>query len=324
MHGMDIAAGATVYLTPSKNRSTFTCISVTPVASRIVSDLDGESNRDGGGGGGGGGPSSVGASAALLVTIWELGEAVGPVLIAPLSEMYGRWPVLNAANCLFVAATALAASCRRTDYFIGARALTGFAVASNVLNPAIIGDMFPRESRGAAMTACMLTPLLGGAVGPAISGALAQTLGWRSVVWLGAGIAAVCEVLLMLLLRETYRPVILRRRAARARREARLKQCLAGGRASGYRAATAELAAHDDQTGGMSDAARLTKAIMRPAIVWSGSGVLMVITAFNSLVFAYFYIITVSMPVVLDKLYGMSPAETGASLLVFSQYSSTS
>ncbi|KAL8377255.1 hypothetical protein RB595_008099 [Gaeumannomyces hyphopodioides] len=291
---------------------TFTCISLVPIASRIASDLDGEDNHDRGGE-----APSVGASAALLVTIWELGEAVGPVLIAPLSEIHGRRPVLNAANCLFVAATALAALCHRTELFIGARALTGLAVASNVLNPAIVGDMFPHEGRGAAMSACMLTPLLGGAVGPAIGGAVAQTIGWRAVIWLSVGISAVCSVLLMLLLRETYKPVILRRRAERARGEGRLKQSLAGERAYSYGATTAGLVAHDQESE-KSGAARLTEAIMRPAIVWSGSGVLIAMAVFNALGFAYFYILSVSLPVILDTLYGMSPAETGASLLILS------
>ncbi|KAK0745557.1 hypothetical protein B0T18DRAFT_409707 [Schizothecium vesticola] len=50
------------------------------------------------------------ASSVLLVTIWELGEAAGPLLIAPLSEMYGRYPVINGANMLFIVATVLAAT----------------------------------------------------------------------------------------------------------------------------------------------------------------------------------------------------------------------
>lgn len=31
----------------------------------------------------------------LLVTIWELGEGIGPFFIAPLSERFGRLPVLH-------------------------------------------------------------------------------------------------------------------------------------------------------------------------------------------------------------------------------------
>ena len=67
-------------------------------------------------------------------------------------------------------------------------------MASNVLNPAIIGDIFPSEQRGGAMSVVMLAPLLGGAVGPAISGAIAETMGWRQTMWLAIGLAIVCEI----------------------------------------------------------------------------------------------------------------------------------
>lgn len=37
----------------------------------------------------------------MTVSIYLLGYAVGPVFIAPLSEMYGRKPVLSVANVFF-------------------------------------------------------------------------------------------------------------------------------------------------------------------------------------------------------------------------------
>lgn len=38
---------------------------------------------------------------SMTVSIYLLGYAVGPVFIAPLSEMYGRKPVLSVANVFF-------------------------------------------------------------------------------------------------------------------------------------------------------------------------------------------------------------------------------
>ena len=134
-----------------------------PIASRIVDDLSDHTAS----------PST----SALLVTIWELGEAAGPLLIAPLSELYGRYPVMNVCNVLFISASLLAAFSNNTALFIGARALTGTAVASNVLNPAIIGDIFEPDQRGSAISLVVLAPLIGGATGPAIGGAIAQTIG---------------------------------------------------------------------------------------------------------------------------------------------------
>ncbi|KAK0365226.1 hypothetical protein LTR59_005258 [Friedmanniomyces endolithicus] len=157
---------------------TFNCIGLVPVANNIVADLD---------------------------------HASGP----PMSEVYGRYPVFNLANGLFIACTVLGALSQSTTLLISARFLTGCAVAGNVLNPAIIGDMFPTKSRGSPMSVIMLAPLLGGAVGPAVAGLVAQTTGWREIIWISVGLATVAEILFLVLLRETYKPAILRRRAQR-------------------------------------------------------------------------------------------------------------
>ena len=132
-----------------------------PIANRIIKDLNHGKK-----------PQVHSASSALLVTIWELGEAAGPLLIAPLSEVFGRYPVINGCNILFITFTLMGALSQSTSLLIVARALTGVTVASNVLNPAIIGDMFESDHRGSAMSLLMLAPLIGGAIGPAISGAI--------------------------------------------------------------------------------------------------------------------------------------------------------
>lgn len=105
------------------------------------------------------------SATVLFVTIWELGEATGPLFLAPLSEIYGRFIVYNVANCFFIAGIVISALSQNIKLLIFSRFLTGCAVASNVLNPAIIADMFPSESRGAAMSAVMLAPLIGGVLG---------------------------------------------------------------------------------------------------------------------------------------------------------------
>ncbi|KAI0376272.1 MFS general substrate transporter, partial [Hypomontagnella monticulosa] len=266
---------------------TFTCIGVVPVATRIVDDLDH-------------GHSSKSAS-VLLVTIWELGEAAGPLLIAPLSELFGRYPVMNTANALFIAATILAALSQSATLFIVARALTGLAVASNVLNPAIVGDIFASEQRGSAMSLIQLAPLIGGAIGPAISGAIAETLGWRRTVWMSVILATACEVVFLTCFRETYKVAILRRKAARLRRE------------TGNKSLRTVFDTDEE-----SDAKRLWTAIMRPFIVLAGSGVLQALSVFGAVVFTYFYIMVTTLPDILEGMYSLSPAAAGSAFISFS------
>ncbi|KAK1831546.1 major facilitator superfamily domain-containing protein [Podospora conica] len=273
---------------------TLTCIAAIPLAPEITADLSPS-----------GTPPSKSAS-ILLVTIWELGEAAGPLLIAPLSEMFGRYPVLNAANLLFIFATALAATAQSLPVFVSARALTGLAVATNVLNPAIVGDMFGPDERGAAVSLIFLAPLLGGAFGPAIASAVAARWGWRSVVWASVGLASGCGVLLCVLLRETYRVVILRKR-----REGRRRSVLgAGDDGKGLQAVAVEV-----EKRGMKE---LRDAVLRPGIVLFGSGVLMAMSLFGSVVFTYFYVMNVTLPDILREIYQLEPVAAGMCFISFS------
>jgi MFS family permease len=268
---------------------TFTCISVVPVAGEIVDDLThGESAR---------------SASIILVTIWELGEAAGPLLIAPLSEVFGRYPVLVVANSLFIGTTILAALSQNVQVFIMTRVLTGLVVVSNVLNPAIIGDLFIPEQRGSAMSIIMLAPLIGGAVGPAIGGAVAQNWGWRQVVWMSAGLAIVCEVVLLTYFKETYKMAILKRRAGKLRK-------MAGS------ASLDGVIETKDKQGYM----RLWDSIMRPGLVLSSSGILMALSLFGSVAFTHFYVMSVTLPDILELKYGLSPAQRGIAFTSFSQY----
>ncbi|KAJ5044984.1 hypothetical protein NUH16_001796 [Penicillium rubens] len=254
---------------------TFTCISLAPIAGHVVDDLNG----------------SKGAKSAtvMLVTIWELGEAVGPLFIAPLSEIFGRYRLYLTMNTMFIVAILFAALSPSTELLIVSRALTGISVASNVLSPAIIGDMFVPEQRGTALTLIMFTPLIGGTLGPIISGAVLQTLGWRAIIWISVVMASICQILFLTSFQETYTVQILRRRAARL---------------------TLEIGSEKSMRPAV-DLASLGHSIMRPAVVLLNSSVLVALLLFGSYMFSHFYIVATTLPEILENIYGLSPTETG-------------
>jgi MFS family permease len=266
---------------------TFTCIGVVPIAGQIVLDLEGKESK---------------SASVLLVTIWELGEAAGPLLIAPLSEVYGRYSVFNCANVLFILWTVIAASSRTSGLFIFSRFMTGVAVASNVLNPAIIGDILPSKQRGSAMATLMFAPLLGGAVAPAIAGTIAQTIGWRQVLWGAALLAGVCELVFLLFLRETYKTRILLQRASRLRKEG-IDVVL-------------EIPVDAEVE---STSLAIWRSIKRPLAVFSGSFVLQILSLYGAFMFTFFYIMSTSLPEILHDVYQFPPASTGSSFLIFSK-----
>jgi hypothetical protein len=88
----------------------------------------------------------------LLVSIWELGEVVGPLVVAPLCELYGRLPVYHVSNVLFIIFNVIAALSKNMEMLIAMRFWLGMSVASTVINPCIVGDMFPEKNRGNALS----------------------------------------------------------------------------------------------------------------------------------------------------------------------------
>ncbi|VUC27947.1 unnamed protein product [Clonostachys rosea] len=278
--------GIVALLAGSAFTVTFNSMSVIPVANQIAEDIG---NVDG---------SKL--VSALPVTIWELGEATGCVLIAPLSEIFGRYRVINICNAIFILVTIIGAISTSMEQFIISRALAGMVVTSNVLNPAIIGDIFPPEHRGTALSIVQFAPVLGGTIGAAASGAISELLGWRFVLGTSILLASVCQLGFLICYRETYQPIILRQS------QAALNEKLA--RRSSY-----------DSLEGMSclepGSTSIVESLLRPASVIGDSGVLAAVSVFGSVLFAHYCVQNVTLPPILEDTYGMSPAEAGTAFL---------
>lgn len=73
--------------------------------------------------------------------------------------------------------------------------------------------MFAADERGLAMSLFAVAPFMGPVLGPIVGGFLGETEGWRWVEGLMAIFTGVFWILGLLLLPETYPPVLLRRRA---------------------------------------------------------------------------------------------------------------
>jgi multidrug resistance protein len=122
--------------------------------------------------------------ATFVVSIYVLGFAFGPLLAAPLSEIYGRAPCYNIANLLFIIFTVGTALSKNIGMLIAFRFLMGFAGSTPITNGSgTISDMFPVEQRGKAMAVWAMGPLLGPCIGPVAGGFMVKDLDWRWVFW---------------------------------------------------------------------------------------------------------------------------------------------
>ncbi|TVY82541.1 Efflux pump radE [Lachnellula suecica] len=157
--------------------------------------------------------------ASLTVSIYILGYALGPLLVAPLSEMYGRVPLYHASNVLFCIFTMACAVSSNLNMLIAFRFFAGAAGSTPItIGGGSFGDMFSVEERGKAIAIWSMGPLLGPVIGPVAGGFLAESAGWRWVFWLILILAGILTIMMFIFLKETYPVALLEQKAARLRK----------------------------------------------------------------------------------------------------------
>ncbi|CAI6333974.1 unnamed protein product [Periconia digitata] len=156
---------------------------------------------------------------ALALSIYLLASAFGPIFIGPLSEVYGRQTVLHVTGVWFLAWNAACGFAKNKETLIASRFLAGFGASSiYALAGGVLGDIWGPEQRGRSLGLYLLIPIIGAAVGPIIGGFMAGRTTWRWMFWSTSIFQAVMVLVSFGVFRETYAPVILKRRAAMLRR----------------------------------------------------------------------------------------------------------
>jgi len=90
--------------------------------------------------------------ASFVVSVYVLGYALGPMIIAPLSELYGRLPLYHACNVLFIAFTIACAKSTSMGMLIAFRLLAGIAGSCPLtIGGGSLADMIIQQKRGGAM-----------------------------------------------------------------------------------------------------------------------------------------------------------------------------
>ena len=155
----------------------------------------------------------------LPTSLYLLGYVFGPLMFGPLSETYGRRPIMFIAFAGFTAFTlgcALAPNFAALNVF---RLLCGtFGACPIAVLGGICADVYhDAVYRGRAMALFMTVTVTGPVVGPFVSG-FVSVVTWRWCFWIGLVLAGVTWIL-FIFQSETYGPVILLKRARRLRKE---------------------------------------------------------------------------------------------------------
>ncbi|KZP19408.1 MFS general substrate transporter [Athelia psychrophila] len=147
-----------------------------------------------------------------------MGLGLGPLVVGPLSEVYGRNIVYKLSYAAFFAFSWPIAFAPDIEVFLIFRFVTGLC-GSAFLSVAggSVSDMFPNRSVANPMAVYTFSPFFGPILGPLVGGFINQNADWRwtwrvQIIWVFVEL-----VLLLLLVPETYAPVLLKWKAARLR-----------------------------------------------------------------------------------------------------------
>ncbi len=114
-------------------------------------------------------------------TIFMLGFASTQLVYGPLSDRFGRRPVLVGGLLLYIAASLACALSTTIEGFLAARLAQGIgACAGPVIGRAIVRDSFARRDAARAFAFIGTAIALAPALGPLIGGFLEVWLGWQS------------------------------------------------------------------------------------------------------------------------------------------------
>jgi DHA1 family bicyclomycin/chloramphenicol resistance-like MFS transporter len=131
------------------------------------------------------------AEVQLVLTLYFLGIATGQLFYGPVSDRFGRRPVLIAGLIVFLCGSALCTLAWSLPILIAGRVMQALGgCAGLVLGRAIIRDVYDRDGSARGIAIVMMAMTVAPTVSPAIGAFAIEWFGWRAMFVLLAGFGA--------------------------------------------------------------------------------------------------------------------------------------
>ncbi|RKF75688.1 Citrinin biosynthesis cluster MFS transporter mrr1 [Golovinomyces cichoracearum] len=229
----------------------------------------------------------------LGVTTYLSGIATGSLILAPLSEMYGRRPVYSVSMFIFVILVLPCALAKSLPTIIVGRYFSAFAGSVMVSNAAgSISDNFSGKYRPLALSLWSLAPLNGPAIGFLTAGFVSEKLGWRWNNWIVMTVSGIAWAFLSSI-KETYHPALVRKKVLRLKKETKDNRWWSP---------------YDHE---LNLFHKLRDNISRPFILTYTEPILWFWNIYIALIYGTFYLSLVSFPIVFGQIRGWSQGITG-------------
>ncbi|KAI1458457.1 MFS general substrate transporter [Annulohypoxylon moriforme] len=236
--------------------------------------------------------------ATFTVSIYVLGFMVGPLTLAPLSELYGRLPIYYVCNFLYICFTLGCALSTNVGMFLAFRFLAGCSSAGPLtIGGGTIADVTTQDKRGKAMASFLLGPLLGPTIGPIVGGFVSQYIGWRWTFRIILILSGSLSLVSVLFLRETNATILLQRKTERLRKE------------TGNNKLTSKLGSQ------LPPRELLAHSIIRPLKMIVLSPITLLLSLYTGVLFGLVFLLFTTFPSIFEGQYGFDPGSSGLAYL---------
>lgn len=232
----------------------------------------------------------------LGISLYVLGFATGPLIWAPMSELYGRRMPLLISSFGFAIFNLAVATGKDAQTVFVCRFFAGFMGAAPLtIVGAVFADMFNHRQRGLAVTTFSVAIFAGPLIAPFIGGFIDMSdLGWRWTEYLVCIMGFLGLALSLLFLEETYPPVILVHKAAELRRR------------------TKNWGIHAKQEEIEIDMRELLeKNLGRPLRMLLSEPIVLFLSIYMAFVYGLLYLFLTFYPLVFQGVHGMDPGVGG-------------
>ncbi|KAE8359709.1 major facilitator superfamily domain-containing protein [Aspergillus caelatus] len=225
----------------------------------------------------------------LTISAYVLMLALGPLLLAPFSELWGRVPLIHAGNLVYAVFNLACGFAQNRAQLVAFRVLSGFGSgASPVVGIGMISDLFPAEQRGKGLAVLNMAFILATPIGAIVGGFTSYSASWRYDFYATSAVSGVLIMISALVFRETYPPVVLGRRK---------KQLLKNDPSHGtYRTP------YDNDHHTL--AALYYKTLIRPVQFLTTQPIIQLLSLYASIMYGTTYLIFSTFPTLWEKHYG--------------------